>query len=112
VRLDIVQEAALRVAKETLAMPDEMAGVMGGPTKNEARRIIQELDPPRPWKGSAKPGTVLRLREGCKVPTIQIGAGGLMARQKTVMGFGPDGRLYQATRRQVLGPVRSEGGGA
>ena len=33
----------LRIARQTLRMPDAMLGVMGGMTKDEARRIIKEL---------------------------------------------------------------------
>lgn len=38
------EEHQLKVAKDTLKMPDAMAAVMGGPTKEEARRIVIELE--------------------------------------------------------------------
>lgn len=34
----------LRIARDTLRMPDAIAGVMGGPTKAEAREIVAEAD--------------------------------------------------------------------
>lgn len=38
----------LKIALKTLKMPDAMAGVMGGMTKEEARDIIEELTGQRP----------------------------------------------------------------
>ena len=35
----------LRIARDTLRMPGAMAGVMGGMTKEEARRVVAELGP-------------------------------------------------------------------
>jgi len=39
----IPERHQLKIARDTLKMPDAMAGVMGGPTKPEARRIIRAL---------------------------------------------------------------------
>ena len=39
----VPEEHRLRVAQETLEMPDALARVMGGPSKEEARRIIRDL---------------------------------------------------------------------
>jgi len=38
---DVAKEHQLNVARRTLKMPDAMAGVMGGMTKDQARRIVQ-----------------------------------------------------------------------
>lgn len=42
-QLDVPEKHQLRVARQTLQMSDVMARVMGGPTKEQARRIILEL---------------------------------------------------------------------
>ncbi len=41
--LSVPQKHQLRVAWQTLQMPDAIAAVMGGPTKAEAREIIKRL---------------------------------------------------------------------
>jgi len=41
--LSVFDVHQLRIAKSTLRMPDAMVGVMGGPTKAEARKIIFKL---------------------------------------------------------------------
>jgi len=38
--LTVPEQHLLRIARATLKMPDPMVGVMGGPTKEEARRIL------------------------------------------------------------------------
>ena len=43
-RLTVPEQHQLKIAKDTLRMPDAMAGVMGGPTKEEAREIIKRLE--------------------------------------------------------------------
>lgn len=40
--MDVFRKHALRIAKDTLRMPDAILGVMGGPSKEEARRIVAE----------------------------------------------------------------------
>ena len=42
--MSVPEKHQLRIARETLKMSDAMAGVMGGPTKAEAREIIQRLE--------------------------------------------------------------------
>ena len=42
-RLTMAEKHQLAIARRTLRMSDEMAGVMGGPTKAEAREIIERL---------------------------------------------------------------------
>lgn len=41
--LSVPEKHQLRIAEDTLRMPDAMAEVMGGPTKAEAREIIYRL---------------------------------------------------------------------
>jgi len=41
--LTVPQKHQLRIARKTLKMSDVGALVMGGPSKEESRRIIQEL---------------------------------------------------------------------
>jgi len=38
------EQHQLKIAHQTLRMPDAMVGVMGGPSKEEARRIIERLE--------------------------------------------------------------------
>src|SRR5262249_431021 len=42
-QLSVPDQHALRIARDTLRMPDAMVGVMGGPDKETARRIIKSL---------------------------------------------------------------------
>lgn len=42
-KLSIPEKHQLKIAYDTLRMPDAMAAVMGGPTKVEARVIIRTL---------------------------------------------------------------------
>lgn len=53
--LTVPQQHALKIAQQTLRMPDAMVGVMGGPTKEQARKIIAELTGKRA-KNPLKPG--------------------------------------------------------
>ena len=41
--LSVPERHQLKIARDTLKMSDAGALVMGGPTKDEARRIIKEL---------------------------------------------------------------------
>jgi hypothetical protein len=41
--LSVPEKHQLKIAKQTLNMPDAMVGVMGGPDKEEAREIIKKL---------------------------------------------------------------------
>ncbi len=41
--LTVPEQHTLKIARDTLKMPDAMVGVMGGPDKATARRIIEEL---------------------------------------------------------------------
>jgi hypothetical protein len=41
--LTILERHQLKIAYDTLQLPDAMAGAMGGMTKNEAKRIIYKL---------------------------------------------------------------------
>jgi len=41
--LSVPDQHRLKIARDTLKMPDAMVGVMGGPTKQEAREIVREL---------------------------------------------------------------------
>lgn len=41
--LSVPDKHRLKIARDTLRMSDVMARVMGGMTKNEARRVIEEL---------------------------------------------------------------------
>ncbi len=43
-RLTVPEQHQLKIAKDTLKMPDAIAGIMGGPTKEEAREIIKKLE--------------------------------------------------------------------
>jgi hypothetical protein len=42
-QLTIPERHQLKIARDTLRMPDAMVGVMGGPSKQEAREIIKRL---------------------------------------------------------------------
>jgi len=42
-RLSVAEQHQLRIARDTLKMPDEMVGVMGGPNKQQAKQIIRQL---------------------------------------------------------------------
>lgn len=42
-RLSVPEKHALKIARDTLRMPDEMVGVMGGPDKKQAKEIIKRL---------------------------------------------------------------------
>jgi hypothetical protein len=42
-RLSIPEQHALRIARDTLRMPDAIAAVMGGPDKKTARKIVRRL---------------------------------------------------------------------
>ena len=42
-KLSIPERHQLRVAKKTVNMPDAIAGILGGMSKREARRIIVAL---------------------------------------------------------------------
>lgn len=44
---DVFKQHQLAIAKKTLNMPDAMVGVMGGPSKEEARKIVQASDKSR-----------------------------------------------------------------
>jgi hypothetical protein len=41
--LSVFDKHQLKIARDTLRMPDAMVGVMGPPTKAEAREIIRRL---------------------------------------------------------------------
>jgi hypothetical protein len=41
--LTVFEKHQLRVARQTLRMPDQAVGILGGPTKEEAREIIRKL---------------------------------------------------------------------
>jgi hypothetical protein len=41
--LTVFEKHALKIARDTLRMPDAMLGVMGGPSKAEARETIKRL---------------------------------------------------------------------
>ncbi|OGM10505.1 hypothetical protein A2Z67_02790 [Candidatus Woesebacteria bacterium RBG_13_36_22] len=41
-KLSTPEEHQIKIARDTLKMPDAMAGVMGGPTKEEGERILTE----------------------------------------------------------------------
>lgn len=43
-RLTIPEQHQLKIAKDTLRMPQPMVGVMGGMTKEQAREIIKRLE--------------------------------------------------------------------
>ena len=42
-KLSIPERHLLRIARDTLRMSDAMVGVMGGPSKEEAREVIKRL---------------------------------------------------------------------
>ena len=42
-KLSVLEAYQLRIARDTLRMPPEMAAVMGGPTIQEAKAIIAKL---------------------------------------------------------------------
>ncbi len=42
-KLSVFERHELRIARDTLKMPEVMVGVMGGPTKEEARASILRL---------------------------------------------------------------------
>ncbi len=48
--LSIPEQHQLKVARQTLKMNDVMVRVMGGPTKEEARQIIERLTGVKPVK--------------------------------------------------------------
>lgn len=41
--LTVPERHQLRIARQTLNMPDEAVGIAGGPSKEEARKIIEKL---------------------------------------------------------------------
>ena len=41
--LSVFDKHALKIARDTLKMPDAMLGVMGGPSKDEARATIKRI---------------------------------------------------------------------
>ena len=43
-QLTVPERHQLKIAKDTLRMPEAMVGVMGGMTKSEARRVIEKLE--------------------------------------------------------------------
>lgn len=43
-RLTVPEQHQLKIAKDTLKMPQPMVGVMGGMTKGQAREIIKRLE--------------------------------------------------------------------
>ncbi|MAH48570.1 hypothetical protein CMI37_22285, partial [Candidatus Pacearchaeota archaeon] len=42
-KLSIPEQHQLRIARRTLKMPNAMVGIMGGPNKEESRKIIKRL---------------------------------------------------------------------
>jgi hypothetical protein len=42
-RLTVPAQHQLEIARRTLLMPDAMVGVMGGPTKDEARAFLRSI---------------------------------------------------------------------
>jgi hypothetical protein len=46
--LTVPEKHQLKVARDTLKMPATMLGVMGGPSKEEARAIIERLTGKKP----------------------------------------------------------------
>ena len=58
--LSVFEEHELRVARDTRGMPDAILGVMGGPTKAQAREGVRRLT----GKASAKPKAPRRVRGG------------------------------------------------
>lgn len=53
--LSVPEQHQLRIARQTLRMADPMARIMGGPTKKEARDIIQRLTGQEPEENPRKP---------------------------------------------------------
>ena len=53
-RLTVPDQHMLRIARDTLKMPDAMVGVMGGPNKIEAREIIKRLTGKTPKENPTK----------------------------------------------------------
>jgi hypothetical protein len=43
-KMSVFDRHQYKIAKDSLKMPDAMLGVMGGPTKGEARKIIKRLE--------------------------------------------------------------------
>jgi hypothetical protein len=43
-KLDVFDRHQLKIAKDSLRMPQAVLGVMGGPSKPEARRIILKIE--------------------------------------------------------------------
>ena len=42
-KLNVFEQAQLKIARDTLRMPDAIAGVMGGMTKAQAKRLIEDM---------------------------------------------------------------------
>ena len=42
--MNVFDKHQLKIAKDSLKMPDAMLGVMGGPSKAEARKIIKRIE--------------------------------------------------------------------
>jgi hypothetical protein len=42
-KLTVFEHHQLKIAKSTLAMPDAILGMMGGMTKEEARKILEKF---------------------------------------------------------------------
>jgi hypothetical protein len=50
--LSVFDRHALKIARQTLNMPDAILGVMGGPSKADARETIRRLTGKDPGKDS------------------------------------------------------------
>jgi hypothetical protein len=88
-RLTIPEQHQLKIAKDTLKMPGPMAGVMGGPSPEEARKIVARLEAKQraeksPYEPTVSPHEALR-REKEVSPATRNAAGmrGLEKLRKT-----------------------------
>lgn len=79
--LSVPEKHQLKIARDTLRMPDAMAGVMGGPTKAQAREIIYRLTGQKPKEN--------RRRRNRKIHTPTA-----------------SGRTIRAVERRISGALR------
>jgi hypothetical protein len=101
--LSVFDRHQLRIARQTLNMPDAMVGVMGGPNKAEAREIIRRLtgkapkgDPRRRRGARRDPRRV--VEQGYDVERIHLDRQGY-TRHGQYYGTGQN--LYRVTSRDT-----------
>jgi hypothetical protein len=85
--LSVFEKHQLKIARQTINMPDAMVGVMGGPSKEEAREIVRRLTGKAPleYYGHAHAQYVMGKWWDRKTGTVKEGLGTWVRR--------PDGEI-------------------